>query len=51
MKKILCRVAWGLLLISVVPTFYELYKDVTTVFFNGLVPLVCERIQCRILSF
>ena len=31
----LCRVAWGLLLISVVPTFYELYKDVTTVFLNG----------------
>lgn len=33
--NVLCRVAWGLLLISVVPTFYELYKDVTTVFFNG----------------
>lgn len=33
--NVLCRVAWGLLLVSVVPTFYELYKDITTVFFNG----------------
>lgn len=31
--NVLCRVAWGLLLVSVVPTFYELYKDITTVFF------------------
>lgn len=31
----LCRVAWGLLVISFVPTFYELYKDVTTVFSSG----------------
>lgn len=33
----LCRVAWGLLVVSVVPTFYELYKDMTTVFLNGYV--------------
>lgn len=31
----LCKVAWGLLVISIVPTFYELYKDMTTVFLNG----------------
>lgn len=33
--NVLSRVTLGLLLISVVPTFYELYKDITTVFFNG----------------
>lgn len=31
----LCKVAWGLLVISIVPTFYELCKDVTTVFSSG----------------
>lgn len=31
----LCRVAWLLLIVSAIPTFYELYKDVTTVFFIG----------------
>lgn len=31
----LCRVAWGLLVISVVPTFYELYKDITIVLSTG----------------
>lgn len=31
----LCKVAWGLLIISVVPTFYKLYKDMSTVFSVG----------------
>lgn len=31
----LCRVAWGLLIISAIPTYYKLYKDMTTVFSVG----------------
>ena len=31
----LCKVAWGLLIVSIIPTFYELYKDVVTVFSIG----------------
>ena len=31
----LCRVAWGLLIISIIPTYYKLYKDMTTVFSVG----------------
>lgn len=31
----LCKVAWRMLLVSVIPAFYELYKDMTTVFSSG----------------
>lgn len=31
----LCKIAWVLLIVSAVPTFYELYKDMTTVFSVG----------------
>ena len=31
----LCRVEWTFLIISIAPTFYELYKDMTTVFSIG----------------
>ena len=31
----LCKIAWVLLIVSAFPTFYELYKDMTTVFSAG----------------
>lgn len=31
----LCRVAWGLLIASAIPTYYKLYKDMTTVLSAG----------------